>query len=453
MSELSAGAVALPSEFEKQVMGKVMKRLIPFLMFCFFIAFLDRVNVGFAAIAFKKDLALSDSSFGLGAGLFFIAYFLFEVPSNVILNRVGARVWIARIMFTWGIISGCMALVVGESSYYFVRLLLGAAEAGFFPGVILYLTFWFPAAYRARVVGYFMVAIPISTIIGAPLSGWLLGLDGFMGLKGWQWMFIIEALPALLLTFVVLGYLTDKPKDAKWLTADERRWLQARLDAEQAQRESVHKLTLWQAISHPRILLISLIYVGAVASNYGMSFWLPQIVKNFGLSNLQTGFVTAIPYVFGAMGLVFWGRHSDQTGERTWHVAGALLLACAGLAASAFMSNPYMMMAVLSVAALGIFGVLPCFWTLPTSMLSGVAAAGGIAAINSIGNLAGFGGPYMIGWIRENYPNGAGGIVSNGTSLGLLILAAIPLIGAIIAISIGHDKKMEKAPPIVAPAE
>jgi MFS transporter, ACS family, tartrate transporter len=422
---------------EHRTIAKVSARLVPFLIVCFFVAYLDRVNVSFAALTMNKDLGLSASAFGFGAGIFFLAYFLFEVPSNLLLERVGARKWIARIMFTWGVLSGSMAFVVGEKSFYVVRLLLGAAEAGFFPGVIFYLTLWFPAVYRARIVGYFMAAIPLSTVIGAPASGLLLGLDGLMGMKGWQWLFILEAAPALILSVVVFFYLTDRPADATWLEPDERAWLASRLEQERMQRESVRRYTVMQALLNPKVLALSLVYFGAVATNYGLSFFLPQIVKAFGVSNLQAGLVAALPYVVGLVSIVLWGRRSDRKVERRFHLAFPLLVASAGIAISTALNNPTMKMVALSIAGFGIFGCLPVFWTFPAAFLSGAAAAGGIALINSIGNLAGFVGPYAMGRIKD---------VTGSYTGGLLSLSAVGLIAMIVVLALHGDHALEQVP-------
>src|SRR5580765_5397212 len=278
MKTVVTGATGM-EPLEQRTIAKVSARLVPFLIVCYFVAYLDRVNVSFAALTMNKDLGLSASAFGFGAGIFFLAYFLFEVPSNLFLERVGARKWIARIMFTWGVLSGGMAFISGETGFYVVRVLLGIAEAGFFPGIIFYLTLWFPAVYRARIVGYFMAAIPLSTVIGAPVSGLLLGLDGGLGLKGWQWLFVLEAAPALVLSVVVFFYLTDRPADATWLQPDERAWLVARLEDERLKREAVRRYSVAQALMDPKVLLLSLVYFGGVATNYGLSFFLPQIVK------------------------------------------------------------------------------------------------------------------------------------------------------------------------------
>jgi MFS transporter, ACS family, tartrate transporter len=422
---------------EQRTMARVSARLVPFLIVCYFIAYLDRVNVSFAALTMNKDIGLSASAYGLGAGIFFLAYAVFEVPSNLLLAHFGARRWIARIMFTWGIMSGAMALIGGETGFYVVRFLLGAAEAGFFPGMIFFLTLWFPAAYRARVIGYFMAAIPLSTVIGAPVSGALLGLDGVLGLHGWQWLFILEAVPALLLSVVVLFYLTDKPADAAWLRDDERRWLVDRLAAEERRRVSARHYSVLQALLNPRVLALSLVYFGAVATNYGLSFFLPQIVKAFGMTNLQTGFVSAIPYVVGVVSIVWWSHRSDAKLERRFHTAFAIFVAAAGLIVAAFLDDPRAKMLAFSVAGFGIFGALPVFWTLPTAFLSGAAAAGGIAVINSIGNLAGFVGPSVMGLIKDST-----GSFSNG----LLVLAGAAILAMATVLALGHDTALERTP-------
>ena len=425
---------------EIRTVAKVTRRIVPFLVVCYFVAYLDRVNVGFAALAMNHDLGLSQTAFGLGAGIFFIAYFIFEVPSNLLLERFGARKWIARIMLSWGILSGTMAFIPAiahvtglgnENTFYILRVLLGAAEAGFFPGIIFYLTLWFPAQYRARIVGYFMAAIPLSTVIGAPISGVLLYLHGGLGLAGWQWLFIIEAVPAIILAGVVFFYLTDWPADAAWLAPDERNWLAGRLELERRQRQAARDFSVRQSLVNPRVLGLSLVYFGAVATNYGLSFFLPQIVKAFGLNTLLTTLVSATPYAVGLIGMVWWGRRSDRVVERRYHAAFPLFIAAAGIAASTALDNPTLKMISLCVAGFGIFANLPVFWTLPTAFLSGAAAAAGIAVINSIGNLAGFAGPFAMGWIKDQTGSYAGG---------LLLLAAIGIIAMGILLMIGQDE-------------
>ena len=431
---------------EVRTIARVSKRLVPFLIVCYFVAYLDRVNVGFAALTMNQDLGLSQTAFGFGAGIFFIAYFIFEVPSNLLLERFGARKWIARIMLSWGILSGAMAFIPNiaratglgnEHTFYLLRVLLGAAEAGFFPGIIFYLTLWFPTEYRARIVGYFMAAIPLSTVIGAPISGGLLYLHGGLGLAGWQWLFVIEAVPAIILAGVVFFYLTDRPADATWLATDERNWLAERLELERRHRETLHSYTVTQALVKPRVIGLSLVYFGAVATNYGLSFFLPQIVKAFGLNTFLTTIVSAPPYVVGLVAMVWWGRRSDRHVERRFHAAFPLFLAAAGIAVSTALDDPTLKMLSFCVAGFGIFACLPVFWTLPTAFLSGAAAAAGIAVINSIGNLAGFAGPFAMGWIKDHSGSYAGG---------LLLLAALGIIAMGIVLMLGHDDALERAP-------
>src|ERR1700710_1314155 len=424
------------SDVEKSTIRAISWRLIPFLNLAYFLAYLDRVNLGFAALTMNAELKFSPLVFSWGAGIFFIGYFIFEVPSNLALEKFGASRWIARIMVTWGIISAAMAMVSGEWSFYILRFLLGVAEAGFFPGIILYLTYWYPAEYRARFLAAFAIAVPVSTVIGAPISGMLLGLDGVMGLKGWQWLFIIEGIPSVLLGIVTWFYLTDRPAKADWLTAEQKAWLAGRLDSEVAAKQAARYMSLGQALSSPKVLTLSLIYFGFVGALYGMQFWLPQIVKAFGFSNGQTGFVTAVPYLFGSIAMVLWARHSDKTRERVMHVGAPLLLTAVALGVCGYMDNPYVTMVALIVAAIGIFCTFAVFWTLPTAWLSGTAAAGAIALINSIGNLAGFGGPYLIRWVKE---------ATGSTSTGLLVLAVLPLIGGLMVFLGGHETKAEFA--------
>ena len=431
---------------EINTLAKVTKRLVPFLIVCYFVAYLDRVNVGFAALTMNQDLGLSQTAFGFGAGIFFLAYFLFEVPSNLLLERFGARKWIARIMLSWGLLSGLMAFIPNiasatgmgsENTFYLIRVLLGAAEAGFFPGIIFYLTLWFPAEYRARIVGYFMAAIPLSTVIGAPISGLLLTLHGAGGLAGWQWLFIMEAVPAVILSGFVFFYLTDKPADATWLAADERRWLNERLTLERKQRDAVQEFTVRQALVNPHVIGLSLVYFGAVATNYGLGFFLPQIVKAFGLTTFMTTVVSAAPYAVGTIAMVWWGRRSDRLAERRWHTAIPLFIAAAGIAASTVLDDPTLKMIAFCVAGFGIFACLPVFWTLPTAFLSGAAAAAGIAVINSIGNLAGFAGPFAMGWIKNHTGSYAGG---------LLLLAGLGVIAMGVVLSLSHNDALERVP-------
>ena len=435
---------------EKRTMDKVSLRLVPFLMFCYFIAYLDRVNVGFAGPTMRTDLGLSATAFGGAAGIFFIAYFFFEVPSNLAMNRFGARMWITRIMFTWGLISGAQAFVTGQLSFNAIRLLLGVAEAGFFPGIIFFLTLWFPSAYRARIIGLFMFAIPISTVIGSPISGLVLNLEGVAGLHGWQWMFIIEAIPALLISVVTFLYLTDRPKDAVWLAPEERAWLEARLEAERLNRERHVNLSWLRAIIDPRVIGLGFVYMGCNIPQYGLSFFLPQLVKAFGgLSNVEVGCITALPYAVGAVGMILWSRHSDRTGERKWHTVIPLATIVIGLVMAAMAGTPGFKMAWLCVAGFGFFASLPVFWTLPTALLSGAGAAAGIAAVNSIGNLGGYFGPQVFGWLKDR---------TGGDFASLMFLAACAVVGAVIVLVMGHDPALERLPnasatPAATPGE
>ncbi len=388
-------------ELGRRVMHKVAWRLIPMLGLMYFFAFLDRVNVGYAALTMNADIGLSAAAYGIGSGIFFIGYVLFEVPSNVMLERFGARIWLARIMISWGLLSGAMAFVQGPVGFYVVRFLLGVAEAGFFPGVIYYLTCWFPGRHRARIMALFLIALPFSSVIGAPLSTSLLGIEAW-GLRGWQWMFLLEALPTVVIGFVVLYALTNRPQEAKWLDAEEKTWLVQELRSEAEGHAHDHRGSLRRALTLPHVWLFGLVYFGILVGLYGFSFWFPQIVASLGrLSNLQVGLATMVPYLAACIVMVWWGRHSDATGERAWHVAAPPLLGAAALCASVWLGEPVWVFAALSVAAVGIYSGLPAFWALASTGLSGVAAAGAIALINSLGNLGGFIGPAVIGFTKE----------------------------------------------------
>jgi len=426
------------NDLEKKVMRKVTLRIIPFIMLLYFIAFLDRVNIGFAALTMNEDLGFSPTIFGLGAGIFFLGYFLFEVPSNLILHKVGARIWIARVMITWGLVSGCMAFVQGTTSFYILRFLLGVAEAGFFPGIILYLSYWFPAAKRAQVTAIFMAAAPLSTALGSPISAALLQMDGLAGYAGWQWMFVLEAIPAVLLGIVVLFYLTDRPARAKWLTEEEREWLQNTMLAEEQARAAGPKhSSAWSGLADKRVLALALVYFGTSAGLYTLGIWAPQIIHSFGASSLEIGFLNAFPAVIGILGMILWARHSDRMNERSWHVIGACLLAAAGLIYAGNVSTLLTVILALTLVTVGISASKPPLWSMPTLFLSGPAAAAGIATINSIGNLGGFVGPMMIGVIRQHTGSYTWGLFFVA---GLLILSAL-----IVLILSGNAKKPQTA--------
>jgi MFS transporter, ACS family, tartrate transporter len=382
-------------------MRRVALRIVPFLMVCYFVSFVDRVNAGFAALEMNKDLHLSASAFGLGGGLFFVTYCLFEVPSTLALERMGARRWIARIMISWGLVAAAMALVVGPKSFYLVRLLLGAAEAGFFPGVILYLTYWFPAEYRARIIGMFAVAIPVSSFLGSPISAALLGTDGWLGLRGWQWMFILEAAPAVLLGFACLAFLSDGPKDTAWLSAAQRSWLVTRLESEGARSRRVGHLSLWRTLSNKHVLILSIVLAGSTASSSGLQLWQPQIIKSFGLTNMQTGLLNSVPFAIASVAMIVWGHRSDRTGERIWHTALPLALTAVSLLASLVVQSLAGTIVILCLALIGIYAIKGPVWAVSTEWLSASTAAAGLAQINAISNLAGFGTIYLLGIIKE----------------------------------------------------
>jgi len=416
------------SDLEQRTLAKVRWRLIPFLFLLYIVAYLDRVNVGYAALDMNRDLGFSAAVYGFGSGIFFLSYTLLEVPSNLILARVGARRWIARIMITWGLVSMAMMFVTSPLSFYVLRSILGAAEAGFFPGIILYLTHWFPARERARAVALFMTATALAGVIGAPLSSAILQLDGFGGLHGWQWLFLIEGLPAVLLAPVVLQRLTERPADARWLTAAEREWLSDQMAREHAQTDDVH-LTLGAAARSGRLWALSALYFCIVIAIYGVSFWLPQIVQaTGGLSAATVILLTAIPYVAATIGLVVIGPRSDASGERRWHVAVPCLIGATGFVLTVIApQTPAVSLVMLSIAAFGIWGTLGPFWAMPTALLRGTAAAGGIAIVNSIGNIGGFVGPFAIGWVRD---------ATGSFESGLLALAGVLVVGAAIAIGL-----------------
>jgi ACS family tartrate transporter-like MFS transporter len=384
----------------------------------------------------KPDLGLSDAVYGLGVGIFFLGYFVFEVPSNLILQRVGARVWIARIMLTWGVISACMMFVRTPASFYALRFLLGLAEAGFFPGMIYFLTQWFPAAQRAKAVSQFMTAIPLSGVLGGPLSGALLKLNGMGGLKGWQWVFLAEGLPSVLLGIVTLLYLTDRPAEARWLSSGEREWLMARLQREQAHREKQYDFTLWQAFAHPTILLLCAIYFAQAFCGYGVGFWTPLILKARSTWSAPViSVVTAVPSLLAVIVMLATAAHSDRHGDRRWHLAGAFWVGAAGIAASAWLRSPILTLAAFALASLGQLSSLGPFWALSTCVVSESTAAGAIAFINSVGNLGGFVGPTIMGALKQS---------TGGYTAGLSALAGALLFGGLLAVLVRHNPTLER---------
>jgi len=412
-------------EIEEVVVRKLTWRLVPFLFLLYIVAYLDRINVGFAALQMREQLALTDAVYGLGAGMFFAGYFFFQVPSNLALQRIGARRWIALLMTLWGVISSSMLLVSGPRSFYLLRFLLGAAEAGFFPGVILYLKNWFPAQARARTVARFMTAGPLSGVVGGPLSGALLGLHLKFGLSGWQWMFLMEGIPAILLGAVTLTYLIDRPEEAPWLHSEERDWLIENLRREREQVSSWASTGVFSAFRNPQVWMLALVYFGLNTVSYGVSLWLPTLIHSVsGVGNFTIGLLSAIPYLAAAVAMVLVGLHSDRKHERRWHTALPAFTGALALIGAAYSTSVAPAILAISIATLGVFSMLGPFWAMPTSLLSGTAAAAGIAFINSVGNLGGFVGPYVIGLVRTSTGQFKGGL--------LLVGAALATSGAIV---------------------
>jgi len=442
------------AEFAKATFDKVAGRLIPFLFVCYIVAFLDRVNVGFAKLQMATDLHFSDAIYGFGAGIFFIGYFIFEVPSNVILERVGARLWIARIMITWGIISSAFMFTDDiywgsiatwfnctdpEFTFYVFRFLLGACEAGFFPGIILYLTYWFPGSRRTKVIALFMTAIAISNVIGAPVSGAIMQyMQGIGGLRGWEWLFLLEGIPSVIVGCLVFVFLPNGPRQAEWLDEREKNFIVHQVEEDDAGKNELGKgHRFWDAFSDYRVWFLAVVYFSGVVCFYAINFWMPTIIQELGIDKkdfLKVGLLSMIPWGISAVVMVIWGAHSDKTGERRWHVACSLLLGVSGLIGLALVGHaPIPSMIALTLVASGTLSFVATFWSLPTAFLSGTAAAAGIAFVNSVGNLGGHFGPDLIGRIRT---------MSGGASeAAFLALAAIAVLGAIITIALPNTQK------------
>ena len=430
---------------ERSTMRKVYLRLLPFAVLSYVLAYIDRINVSFAGLTMRGDLGMSAGTFGFAVGMFYWGYFIFEVPSNVILEKVGARIWIARIMITWGILAGLTAMVTGSTSFAIVRFLLGVAEAGFFPGIILYFTYWFPSHHHARIVSGFLVGLPVAVAIGAPISTGLLGLDGLFGLRGWQVMYIAEAIPTVVIGVITFFVLTDRPEQAKFLTTEERNWLVTTIAAERRATEAVRKFTLWQALYNPKVLLLALNYLGIVTASLGMLIFIPQMIKSLGdYSNMTVGWLTMIPYTCGAIAMVVWGRISDRMNERRWNLFIGCVFSTVGLVIAGMTMGTWWALVGMSIAAMGFYGSKGPFFAMPPMFLSGAGLAAGIAWINSIGNLGGFFGPWYVGVMKDLTGSYAGGLYG---------LALLGLIAAIVCALFLHIPSRTPLSAVGAPAE
>ena len=413
---------------KEQVFAKCAWRLIPFMVLLYVINYLDRVNVGFAALTMNSDLGLTPTIYGFGGSLFFIGYMVFQVPSVLILERFGARRTVFWILLTWGAISAANALVQGETSFYLIRFLLGVAEAGFFPGMIFYLTLWFPPAYRARVNAYFYSGIPLAFVLGGPLSSLILEMDGIAGLRGWQWLFIVEGLPACFLAFAALRLLPDGPRQAKWLTAEEQATVTSRVAAD----DKAEKRSLWPALFDPRVIALGMAYAGWQFGFYGLGLWLPQIVQSMGFDNFTNGFITALPFLASIVAMNLWSRSSDARGERIWHVAIAALISAGGFAAASAASvvgSNVGVVVALTFAASGLISYMPPFLSLPPAFLGGTAAAGGIGLVSSLGRIGAILGPFVVGLLRE---------ATGDYSAAMVAMAVGQMLAAVIVLSMGR---------------
>ncbi|HEV3042228.1 MAG TPA: MFS transporter [Candidatus Angelobacter sp.] len=415
---------------------RITRRILPYLFILFIVAFLDRVNVSYAALEMTKDLNFSPEVYGFGAGIFFAGYFLLEIPGAILVERWSARAWIARIMISWGIVAILTAFVQTARQFYWVRFFLGAAEAGFFPGIIVYLGHWFRYADRAKALALFLAALPVSNMIGSPISGLLLGIN-WLHLQGWRWLFILEGIPAVVLGVITLAYLTDWPHQAKWMPHDERQWITSELEREKRAKQKAHPSGVWRTLSDQRVVVLSLAYFFMVASVYGFTFWLPTIVKKLsGFSNLAVSLLAALPYCMGLGATLFAGWSSDRTGERRWHTACPMIVAGIALALGVVSQNtPLVTISMFSLAAAGIYGYLPGFWSLPANFLTGTVAAASIGLINSIGNLGGFAGPYIVGYLNRSTHSFSAGII-------YLSLSAVIAAGLVLTLRSGEQEPM-----------
>jgi MFS transporter, ACS family, tartrate transporter len=430
---------------QRSTMRKVYLRLLPFAVLCYILAYIDRINVSFAGLTMRDDIGMSAATFGFSVGMFYWGYFIFEVPSNVILEKVGARIWIARIMITWGILAGLTAVVKDSTTFAIVRFLLGVAEAGFFPGIILYFTYWFPSNHHARIVAGFLVGLPVAVAIGAPISTALLSLDGLFGLRGWQVMYIAEAVPTVVLGVITYFVLTDRPEQAKFLNDEQRKWLVDTIAGERRATEAIRRYTLWEALYNPKVLLMALNYFGIVTASLGMLIFIPQIIKSLGnYSNMTVGWLTMIPYTCGAIAMVTWGRISDRMNERRWNLFIGCVFSFVGLVIAGATMGTWWALVGMSIAAMGFYGSKGPFFAMPPMFLSGAALAAGIAWINSIGNLGGFFGPWYVGTMKDLTGSYAGGLYG---------LALLGLIAAVVCALFLHIPKPVPPEAVAAPAE
>lgn len=408
------------SDFQSAVISKLSVRLVPFLFLLYAVAFLDRINVSFAALQMQEQLHFSDRVYGLGAGMFFAGYFFFQLPSNLVLERIGARRWMSLLLIVWGVISVLMMFVRTPRGFYVARFLLGSAEAGFFPGVILYLKYWFPASAQARAVAQFMAASPFSSVVGGPISGAIMSLSNVRGLAGWQWLFLLEGAPAVLLGAITFFYLTDKPEGARWLTAEQRTWLVETQRRESQLYSDKGQANAFAAFTNGAVWLLTVVYFGINASSYGIRLWLPNLIHSLSsVSTFSIGWISAIPYVVAAVGMVLVGVHSDRSAERRWHVAAPAFAGAVALLAAAYSASLVAALAAITIGVLAAFAMTGPFWAMSNTVLSGAAGAAGIALINSFGNLGGLFGPYMIGWVRTSSGTFRGGLLVIGASLAL----------------------------------
>ncbi|MEP6848910.1 MAG: MFS transporter [Acidobacteriota bacterium] len=430
------GSTPSHTTIEKRATKRITRRLMPFLILLFMISYIDRVNLGYAKLEMTGDLEFTSEIFGFGAGIFFFGYFLLEVPGSLLIESSSARKWLARIIISWGIFAVLMGFIQNTTQFYIARFFLGAAEAGFFPGVIVYLSHWVRSRDRAKAVAMFMMAIPVSNIFGGPLSALILGVNWF-GLAGWRWVFILEGIPAVILGIVTIFYLTDKPEDAAWLAEDERTWIVAELESEKQNKKAVRTYTIWEAFGHRNVIFLAAAYFCAVTCIYGFTFWLPTILKGLsGFTDLQTSILSMLPYCFGLAAMLVVGWSSDRTGERRWHVALSLTAVSVGLFFSALaLDHILLALAMFCVAGAGLYSYLPGFWALPASFLTESAAAASIGLINSIGNLGGFAGPFIVGYLNTK---------TNTFYSGVIYLACSALLGAVLILMVKHSSKAEK---------